>query len=46
MKALIYWYYSLSMEEIFILTGIGVLLIGTGLGLLGEWLFGRGNNDG
>ena len=46
MKALIYWYYSLSMEEVFILTGIAVLVIGVGLGLLCEWLFRKGDNDG
>ncbi len=33
MKGIIYWYYSLSMEEIFILTGIMILVIGIALGL-------------
>jgi len=45
MKALIYWYYSLSAEEIFILTGVFVLLVGTGLGLLLAWVAGRDNRN-
>ncbi len=43
------WCKSLTMEEMFILTGIGVLILGTGLGLLIGWIFEKdngGNDDG
>ena len=39
---IITWCKSLTMEQMFILTGIGVLLIGTGLAFLGEWLYTKG----
>jgi high-affinity Fe2+/Pb2+ permease len=33
------WFESLTMEEVFVITGIGILLIGAGLAFLGEWIF-------
>lgn len=43
MNSFINWCKSLTMEQMFILTGIGVLLTGTGLAFLGEWLFQKEN---
>lgn len=34
---------ALTMEETFILTGLAVLIIGTALGFLIEWLFRKEN---
>lgn len=42
MKPLDCW----SMEAVFILTGIKILLLGTGLGLLGAWLQERSEKKG
>ena len=40
---LILWFQSLSMEAVFIITGIGILVAGIGLGLLVSWLMERGD---
>lgn len=37
------WCQSLTMEEMFILTGVGVLVGGIVLGLLIGWIFDREN---
>lgn len=42
-KLIIYWFESLTMEEVFVITWIGILLIGAGLAFLGEWLCEKGN---
>lgn len=34
----IYWMSSLTMEEVFIVTGIGILIVGAALGFLISWL--------
>jgi hypothetical protein len=34
---------ALTMEETFILTGIFILVLGVGLGFLGEWIFRKEN---
>ena len=43
MSSFITWCESLTMEQMFILTGISILLIGTGLAFLGEWIFRKEN---
>ena len=43
MSDILAWCKSLTMEQVFTLTGIGILLIGTGLGLLSEWIFRKEN---
>ena len=43
MNSFINWCKSLTMEQMFILTGVGVLLTGTGLAFLGEWIFRKDN---
>jgi hypothetical protein len=43
MNDFITWCESLTMEQMFILTGISILLIGTGLAFLGEWIFRKEN---
>ncbi len=35
----------LTMEETFILTGIFILVLGVGLGFLGEWIFRKENEN-
>lgn len=42
MKPLEFW----TMEEVFILTEIGILVLGIGLGLLGAWLQERSEKKG
>lgn len=34
---------AFTMEETFILTGIFILVLGVGLGFLGEWIFRKEN---
>ena len=43
MTSFINWCKSLTMEQMFILTGVGILLTGTGLAFLGEWIFQKEN---
>ena len=43
MQWFIDWCQSLTMEEMFILTGVGVLVGGIVLGLLFGWIFDREN---
>lgn len=35
------WLQTLSMEENFIVTAVGVVILGVGLGLLFGWIAGR-----
>lgn len=35
------WLQTLSMEENFIVTAVGVVILGVGLGLLFGWISGR-----
>lgn len=35
---LILWFQSLSMEAVFIITGIGILVAGIALGLVAAWI--------
>lgn len=37
------WWKSLTMEQTFIVTGIGILAISIPLGFLGEWIFRKEN---
>jgi hypothetical protein len=37
---------KMTMEQVFIRTGIWVLLIGIGLGFLVEWIFRKENEEG
>ena len=41
----IYWMSSLTMKEVFVVTGIGILLAGTALGVLIHWLFEKDNKE-
>jgi hypothetical protein len=44
------WFKSLTMEQVFVITGIGILLTGAAIGFLVEWIFrkenGRNDEDG
>jgi hypothetical protein len=40
--AIINWFKSLTMEQVFVITGIGILLAGGGLAFLCEWLYSKG----
>ncbi len=37
------WFKSLTMEQVFVITGIGILLLGVALGLLIGWIFEKEN---
>ncbi len=37
------WFKSLTMEQLFIITGIGILLTGAVLGFMVEWIFRKEN---
>lgn len=39
------WFKSLTMEQVFVITGIGILLLGAGLGFLFEWIFRKENKE-
>ena len=39
------WCQTLTMEEMFIFTGIGVLILGVGLGLFVGWIFEKDNEE-
>lgn len=40
------WFKSLTMEQVFVITGIGILLLGVALGLLIGWIFEKENERG
>lgn len=49
LEAIMHWLATLTMEEVFIISGIGVLLLGVGLALLIGWIFEKddgGDEDG
>ena len=37
------WFKSLTMEQVFVITGIGILIAGGGLAFLAEWIFRKEN---
>lgn len=39
------WLKSLTMGQIFVLTGAGILLAGTGLAMLAHWIFEKDNKN-
>jgi hypothetical protein len=41
-EALIFWVCSLSIEQVFIITGVGILAVGVCMGLLVAWISCRG----
>lgn len=43
MEGFIDWCKSLTMEEMFIVTYLSVLILGAGLGFLFEWIFRKEN---
>lgn len=43
LETIMYWLVTLTMEELFILTGIGVVILGAGLGLFIGWIFDNEN---
>ena len=45
MERFIDWCKGLTMEQMFVLTGIGVLVLGIGLGLLIGWIFDKDNGE-
>lgn len=44
-EAILDWHYGLSMEELFILTGIEALVIGIALAFLIVWIENKTNRD-